>query len=151
MRREGVGLELEGERLAEGAVLQTPHPVVSAQHGAAPGGVYVSWFWFGSPANRSRLLATHRIVEVDGVPIAKLDAFLGVTMNRPNGRAVRLKTIDLDGKASVVTLKPDPHFWPTSEIRRSPDGWERIDDPKPDFGIPELKERLEQPPASSAR
>jgi S1-C subfamily serine protease len=135
----------------EGALLQTPHPAVSAQHGVAPGGVYVSWFWFGSPANRSRLLATHRIVEVDGIPITKLDAFLAVTMNRPNGRAVRLKTIDLDGKASVVTLKPDPHFWPTREIRRGPEGWERIDDPKPQFQIPELKEFLERPPTSSGR
>jgi S1-C subfamily serine protease len=111
----------------EGTLLQAPHPAVSAQRGVEPVGLYVSWFWYGSPANRSRLRATHRIVEIDGVPIQDIDSFLAVTSNRPNGRAVRLKTLDLDGKASVVTLKPDPHFWPTSEIRRGPDGWERID------------------------
>jgi S1-C subfamily serine protease len=113
--------------LWEGALLQAPHPAVSDQRGVEPIGLYVSWFWYGSPANRSGLRATHRIVEIDGVPIQDLDAFLAATSNRPNGRAVRIKTIDLDGKASVVTLKPDPHFRPTSEIRRGPDGWERID------------------------
>jgi S1-C subfamily serine protease len=111
----------------QGTLLQAPHPAVSAQRGVEPGGVYVSWFWYGSPANRSRLRATHRIVEFDGVPIRGLDAFLAAASDRPNGRAVRLKTLDLDGKASVVTLKPDSRFWPTSEIRRVPDGWERID------------------------
>jgi S1-C subfamily serine protease len=110
----------------QGTLLQMPHPAVSAQRGVEPGGVYVSWFWYGSPANRSRLRATHRIVELDGVPIPDLDAFLAIASDRPNGRAVRLKTLDLDGKASVVTLKPDPRFWPTSEIRRGPDGWERV-------------------------
>jgi S1-C subfamily serine protease len=111
----------------EGTLLQEPHPAVSAQRGVEPGGVYVSWFWYGSPANRSHLRATHRIVEFDGIPIDDLDAFLAIASDRANGRAIRLKTLDLEGKASVVTLKPDPHFWPTSEIRRGPDGWERID------------------------
>jgi S1-C subfamily serine protease len=111
----------------EGTLLQAPHPAVSAQRGVEPGGVYVSWFWYGSPANRSHLRATHRIVEFDGIPIHDLDAFLAIASDRANGRAIRLKTLDLEGKASVVTLKPDPRFWPTSEIRRGPHGWERID------------------------
>jgi membrane-associated protease RseP (regulator of RpoE activity) len=111
----------------EGAILQAPHPAVSAQHGIEPGGVYVAWFWYGSPANRSHLRATQRIVEVDGIPVPDLDAFISAISNRPNGRAVRLKTQGLDGKAAVVTLKPDPHFWPTSEIRLGPEGWQRID------------------------
>jgi S1-C subfamily serine protease len=112
-----------------GALLQEPHPAVSAQYGVEPGGVYVSWLWYGSPANRSNLLATQRIVEFDGVPVADLDALLAAISDRPNGRAVRLKTLDLDGKATVISLKPDPDFWPTSEIRRGPRGWERIDHP----------------------
>jgi hypothetical protein len=111
----------------EGAVLQAPHPAVSAQHGIEPGGVYVAWLWYGSPASRSRLRATQRIAEVDGIPVPDLDALLAAISNRPNARAVRLKMLGLDGKAAVVTLKPDPHFWPTSEIRLGPDGWQRID------------------------
>jgi S1-C subfamily serine protease len=113
--------------LWQGTLLQAPHPAVSAQQGVEPGGVYVSWYWFGSPANRSGLRATQRIVEFDGVPIPDLDAFLAIAVDLPNGRAVRLKTLDLDGKVSVVTLKLDSRFWPTREIRRGPGGWERID------------------------
>jgi S1-C subfamily serine protease len=113
--------------LWEGAVLQDPHPAIAAQRGVAPGGVFVSWFWFGSPASRSGLRATRRIVEFDGVPTADLDAFLALASRRANGPAARLKTLDLDGKEAVVTLKRDPHFWPTTEIRRGVGGWERID------------------------
>jgi S1-C subfamily serine protease len=108
-------------------VLQAPHPAVAAQRGVEPGGVYVSWFWYGSPANRARLQATHRILEVDGIPVSDLDSFLAARPDRDDGRAVRLKTLSLDGKVAVVTLKPDPHFWPTHEIRRGPGGWERVE------------------------
>jgi S1-C subfamily serine protease len=111
----------------EGAVLQAPHPAVAAQRGVDPGGIYVAWFWYGSPVNRARLQATHRIVEVDGIPVNDLDSFLAAQPGRADGRAVRLKTVSLDGKVSVVTLKPDPHYWPTREIRRGENGWERVE------------------------
>jgi len=111
----------------EGALLQAPHPAVAAQRGVDPGGVYVAWFWYGSPVDRARLEATHRIIEVDGRPVTDLDSFLDAQPDRADGRAVRLKTISLDGKVSVVTLKPDTHFWPTGEIRRGPTGWERVE------------------------
>jgi len=111
----------------EGAVLQAPHPAVAAQRGVDPGGIYVAWFWYGSPVNRAGLQATHRIIEVDGIAVTNLDSFLAAQPDRADGRAVRLKTISLEGKVSVVTLKPDTHFWPTREIRRGPNGWERVD------------------------
>jgi S1-C subfamily serine protease len=111
----------------QGALLQAPHPAVAAQRGVDPGGVYVAWFWYGSPVNRARLQATHRIIEVDGIPVTDLDSFLDAQPDRVDGRAVRLKTVSLEGKVSVVTLKPDTHFWPTAEIRRGPNGWERVE------------------------
>ena len=137
--RDGKEVELEVATMAqsgrgterflfwEGAVLQAPHPAVAAQRGVDLGGIYVAWFWYGSPVNRARLQATHRIVEVDGISVTDLDSFLAAQPDRADGRAVRLKTISLEGKVSVVTLKPDTHFWPTREIRRGPDGWERVD------------------------
>ncbi len=109
-----------------GALLQAPHPVLSAQYRVEPGGVYVSRHWFGSPATRYRLEATRRIVEVDGTPVADLDAFLALVGDKRDGDAVRLETVDLDGKPSVITLKLDLEYWPTYELRRTEKGWERL-------------------------
>ncbi len=110
-----------------GALLQAPHLAVAAQRGIASGeGVYVSWFWYGSPANRYGVRATRRIVDVDGVPTPDLDAFLAAVADRPDRGPVRLRTWHLDGKEEVITLKLDLQFWPTVELRRTAGGWERI-------------------------
>jgi len=97
--------------------------------GAAPravGGVYVSRHWFGSPSTRYGLEATRRIVEIDGEPVADLDGFLARVAEKRDGDAVRLETVDLDGKPSVITLKLDLQYWPTYELRHTEKGWERI-------------------------
>ena len=109
-----------------GALLQAPHPVLAAQYRIEPGGVYVSRHWFGSPATRYRLEATQRIVEVDGTPVSDLDGFLARVADKRDGEAVRLETVDLDGRPTVLTLKLDLEYWPTYELRRTPQGWERI-------------------------
>ncbi|MFO0687129.1 MAG: trypsin-like peptidase domain-containing protein [Myxococcota bacterium] len=108
-----------------GALLQAPHPVLASQYRIPPGGVYVSRHWFGSPATRYRLEATHRIVEVDGHPVADLDDFLARVADKRDGEAVRLETLDLDGRPAVLTLKLDLEYWPTYELLRTAQGWER--------------------------
>jgi len=135
--RDGVelSLEVEPQRMSgegttravlwAGALLQAPHPVLAAQYRIPPGGVYVSRHWFGSPATRYRLEATRRIVEVDGQPVADLDAFLARVAGKRDGEAVRLETLDLDGKPAVITLKLDLEYWPTYELRHAEQGWER--------------------------
>jgi S1-C subfamily serine protease len=109
-----------------GALLQAPHPVLAAQYRIEPGGVYVSRHWFGSPATRYRLEATGRIVEVDGTPVSDLDGFLALVADKRDGDAVRLETVDLDGRPAVITLKLDLEYWPTYELRRTGAGWERL-------------------------
>ncbi|MEZ4355946.1 MAG: trypsin-like peptidase domain-containing protein [Myxococcota bacterium] len=126
-------VEMSGEGttravLWSGALLQAPHPALSAQYGIAPGGVYVSRHWYGSPSTRYRLDATHRIVAVDGRPVADLDGLLAAVAEKRDGESVRLDTLDLDGKPDVITLKLDLEFWPTYELRRLPSGWERLGD-----------------------
>ncbi|MGH0036870.1 MAG: trypsin-like peptidase domain-containing protein [Myxococcota bacterium] len=112
-----------------GTLLQTPHRAVAVQRGIEPEGVYVSWFWYGSPANRYGLRATLRIVAVDGRPTPDLDSLLAAVAEKPDRGAVRLSTVDLDGRPNVLTLKLDLEYWPTYELLRGPDGWKRIDHP----------------------
>lgn len=108
-----------------GATLQAPPRPMSAQRGIVPVGVYVSFFSFGSPATRYRLLPGRRIVQVDGQPTPDLDAFLKVVAGRPDRSSVRLRTMTWNNVPEVITLKLDRHYWPTSEIVRTPGGWDR--------------------------
>ncbi|MGC4029825.1 MAG: trypsin-like peptidase domain-containing protein [Steroidobacteraceae bacterium] len=108
-----------------GATLQAPHRALSVQRGIVPEGVYVAFFSYGSPATRFRLLPGRRIVEVDGQPTPDLDAFLRVVAGRPDRSSLRLRTLSWNNQPEVITLKLDGHYWPTSEIVRHADGWDR--------------------------
>jgi S1-C subfamily serine protease len=108
-----------------GATLQAPHRAISVQRGIAPAGVYVAYFQFGSPASRYGLVPGRRIVEVDGQPVADLDAFLQQVSGRADRSSLRIKTLGWNGAPEVITLKLDRHYWPAYELRRGQDGWER--------------------------
>ena len=108
-----------------GALLQAPHHAAQIQRYLPPEGAYISLYWYGSPAARSRLRAARRIVAVDGLPTPDLDAFLAAVADKPNHASVRLKTIDLDDKVELITLRLDLDYFPTYELRLTPDGWVR--------------------------
>jgi S1-C subfamily serine protease len=117
----------EVERIVQwaGAILHEPHRAMSAQRGVVPQGVYVAYFSYGSPATRYRLAPGRRIVEVDGQPTPDLDAFLKVVAGRPDRSSLRVRTLSWNNVPEVITLKLDRHYWPTSEVVRTPFGWER--------------------------
>jgi C-terminal processing protease CtpA/Prc len=111
-----------------GATLQAPHRAMAAQRGIAPEGVFVSFFFYGSPATHYGLYAGRRITEVDGQPTPNLDAFLKVVHGKPDRASLRLKTISWNGMTDVITLKLDNHYWPAYELDRdSTGGWRRVD------------------------
>ncbi|MGO9633566.1 MAG: trypsin-like peptidase domain-containing protein [Steroidobacteraceae bacterium] len=116
-----------------GATLQAPHRAMAAQRGIAPYGVFVSFFFYGSPATRYGLYAGRRITEVDGQPTADLDAFIKVVRGKPDRASLRLKTVAWNGQTDVITLKLDNHYWPAYELVRGSDGtWTRTAiDPNP--------------------
>jgi len=62
------GRDIDRVLIWAGATLQAPHRAMAAQRGIAPYGVFVSFFFYGSPATHYGLYAGRRITEVDGQP-----------------------------------------------------------------------------------
>jgi S1-C subfamily serine protease len=120
------GRDIDRVLIWAGATLQAPHRAMAAQRGIAPYGVFVSFFFYGSPATRYGLYAGRRITEVDGQPTADLDAFIKVVRGKPDRASLRLKTVAWNGQTDVITLKLDNHYWPAYELIRGGDGnWTR--------------------------
>jgi S1-C subfamily serine protease len=122
------GRDLDRVLIWAGATLQAPHRAMAAQRGIAPVGVFVAFFFYGSPATHYGLYAGRRITEVDGQPTPDLDAFIKVVRGKPDRGSLRLKTISWNGMTDVITLKLDKHYWPAYELNRQADGsWSRTD------------------------
>ncbi|CDP02710.1 unnamed protein product [Coffea canephora] len=112
-----------------GCIVQDPHPAVRAL-GFLPEeghGVYVARWCHGSPVHRYGLYALQWIVEVNGKRTPDLDAFVDATKELEHGEFVRVRTVHLNGKPRVLTLKQDLHYWPTWELRFDPENaiWRR--------------------------
>lgn len=112
-----------------GCVIQDPHSAVRAL-GFLPEeghGVYVARWCHGSPVHRYGLYALQWIVEVNGKLTPDLDTFLAVAKELEHGEFVRVRTVHLNGKPRVMTLKQDLHYWPTWELKFDPDtaSWRR--------------------------
>jgi pro-apoptotic serine protease NMA111 len=120
------GRDIDRVLIWAGATLQAPHRAMAVQRGIAPYGVFVSFFFYGSPATHYGLYAGRRITEVDGQPTADLDAFIKVVRGKPDRASLRLTTISWNGQTDVITLKLDKHYWPAYELDRQSDGtWTR--------------------------
>ncbi len=121
-----------------GALLQKPHRSLSAQRGIPPEGVYVAFFTYGSPATRYGLYAGRRIVAVDDRPVGGLDDFIDAVRSKRHRDSVRVKTVLWNNAVEVITLKLDTNYWPSYELLRTPDGWQRrqIDDTAAVAAIP---------------
>jgi S1-C subfamily serine protease len=116
------GRDVDRVLIWAGATLQAPHRAMAAQRGIAPFGVFVSFFFYGSPATHFGLYAGRRITEVDGEPTADLDAFIKAVSGKPDRASLRLKTVSWNGQTDVITLKLDKHYWPAYELNRQKDG-----------------------------
>jgi S1-C subfamily serine protease len=103
-----------------GLLLQDAHPSV-LERGFAPaeGGVYCSRWSFGSPAHAAGMRATHWITSLGEQATPTLDHLLSAAEGA-GGRAgaVRVRTVDLVGRARVFALRLDLLWWPTYELSR---------------------------------
>jgi S1-C subfamily serine protease len=119
------GLGIERVVSWAGALVQAPHRELAVQRGVGSGGVYVSFFNFGSPASRSGLFAGRRIVAVDGEATPDLDAFVRVATSLGDKESVRLNTMSFNDVPEVITMKLDPQYWPSYELVRDGYEWRR--------------------------
>lgn len=99
-----------------GALLHEVPRWLPEQRGVHPIGVYVTWYWYGSPAARYGLRASSRVIEVDGQPVDSLDAFQAAVEGAEG--PVRLVTLDLKNREKAITLKLDPQAWPAFVLER---------------------------------
>ncbi|RZC53199.1 hypothetical protein C5167_012061 [Papaver somniferum] len=102
-----------------GCVVQEPHPAVRALGLLPEEGqcVYVSGYFYGSPARRYGLKATSWIVEVNEKLTPDLDSFVEVIKGLEHGEFVRIRTMTLNGNPEVHNLKQDLYYWPTWELK----------------------------------
>ena len=105
----------------QGALLQDIPVEVFDHLGLRPGGVWVAEVTPGSPASRHKLRAGLRILAVNDVQTADLGALLRAL---PAGDApVRLQVQELDGRLSVLSLKPAAGGGPAQLWSRGGGGW----------------------------
>lgn len=106
--------------LFAGMFIQEPHPSVDFR-GFDPGTtVYCSRWFYGSPAHKYDLKATHFILGINDHDTPTLDDLVRVVTNLKDGEFIRIRTISLKEKKRVFTLKCDYHYWPTLDLVRDP-------------------------------
>lgn len=109
--------------LWSGALLQKPHRAIAAQYGIEQEGVYISWYYFGSPANRYNLRPLLRITEFEGEKVTSLEQFIELSKKHSDKLYVRIRMLDLIGRESIITLKQDMRYWPTQKIYWDGQNW----------------------------
>jgi S1-C subfamily serine protease len=109
-----------------GALIQAPHRALAAQRGVTLGGVYVSFYNFGSPASRAGLVAGRRISAVNGLPTSDIESFVDAVSALNDSDSVRLNVVNFNNVPDVITLELDEDFWPAHEIVRVGDRWQRM-------------------------
>ena len=124
---ETVALDGTGiERLISwaGALIEPPNRAISVELGVPPTGVYSSWRWPGSPAERYELPQHLRIVRVGGRPTPDLDAFAAAIKGLDHGDAVRVEALNRFDVPVVHTLRVDQRDWPAYDLRRVNGRWQ---------------------------
>jgi predicted metalloprotease with PDZ domain len=109
-----------------GLFLHSPHRAAQQQGNVGNEGVYVASYNYGSPASRYGVFAMQRIVAIDGKPIDTTVDFINAVKGKKHQATVRVKTLDFQNNARVITLRTDNHYWPFFEMNYSDGYWQKI-------------------------
>ena len=108
-----------------GLLLHEPHREVATQRRLSPDGVYVAWYWYGSPGSRDGVRPTWRVTAFNEDKIDDLDDFLAAAIALPDGEPAVLTVENLDETMKVRAVEPDDHYWPTEVIEWQDGKWTR--------------------------
>jgi len=106
-----------------GATFQEAHREVALYRGVDPEGVYISGTRQGSPALWDQLYRNRFVT----APVTSLDEFLKEILSKKQDQITRLSLITTAGRKGIVSIEPEYQFWPTVELIRENDTWNRID------------------------
>ena len=107
-----------------GLVLQPAYRAVLERGFEPPqGGVYISYYLFGSPAHKHKLVPKHWVIEVNGAVVSGMRSFVGLIEKLHHGESCRVKTVDLAGRTSAYTVKTDHAYWRSYEVVRKDGKW----------------------------
>ncbi|MDE0243955.1 MAG: trypsin-like peptidase domain-containing protein [Gammaproteobacteria bacterium] len=110
-----------------GALIQDPQRGMAAQLAIRPQGVTIQHYTYGSPAHRYLLPIRYlQVTALDGHPVASLGEFAGALQLAADKPIVRVEGITPTGATKVATVKLDPAYWPSSRMRLSDGGWQRL-------------------------
>ncbi|MFK7996740.1 MAG: hypothetical protein AB8B87_21570, partial [Granulosicoccus sp.] len=109
-----------------GAYFQMPFTDIGYQKSVDFPGVYIADTDDGSPALWDGLYRNRFVVAIDGTPINDLDDFLMAVSLREQDQITRLTTISMSGRKNIVAVEPEYNFWPTFELKRDSNDWQRV-------------------------
>ena len=108
-----------------GALIQPPPLTLARQRQLPTDGVYVSFYRYGSPASRGGLVASLTITEVNGTTVSNMQEFAEVAAKLKDTGIVRVRARHLNQNPQLITLRLDPRYWPSYQLKRTTDGWVR--------------------------
>ncbi len=109
-----------------GALFQEPMDTIGYFKSVDFPGVYIADTDEGSPALWDGLYRNRFVTAVDGEPVNNLDDLLNLVTRKKQDEITRLSLISMSGRKSIVTVEPEYNFWPTFEVRRTEQQWQRI-------------------------
>ena len=115
-----------------GLVVQEAYRAV-LERGFEPdeGGVYISYYLFGSPAHKHKLVPKNWIIQLNDERVPDIPGFVRLIQRLRHGQSCRVKTCDLTGRVSAYTLKTDHRYWRSYEVSRADGEWVQRVIPEP--------------------
>lgn len=110
-----------------GSIIQAPHFSVRQSMEKIPSEVFVTRKSAGGPANQYGIASNSFITHVNDKETPDLDSFVALVKDIPDNTYVKLRLVSFDNVPFATSIKINYHYFPTSELKRGPDGWKEFE------------------------